>query len=342
MEKITLNEIAKELKISISTVSKALNGYSDVSLLTKEKVLSLSKKLNFIPNRQAAYLRTKKTKVIGVILPYINNFFFSDVIKGIVSSADQNEYLVINVQSNESYENEKKLIEKLLQQNVDGIFISLAKDTYKLDHLEKVKNSNTILVQFDKISKLVKSSKVVIDDFKSAYLATDHLIKNGCKNIVHLRGPLLPQISIDRFLGYKKALEDNKIPFDSEKVILLDKMNDKEGYRLMNRFISKKIKFDGIFSISDYAAIGAVESLKSNNFNIPEDIKVVGFGNWLLTEKLTPSLTTIEQPGVLIGEKCFELFIKETNAKSKNIEFEYIKEVVPAKLIKRRSSKKKI
>ena len=342
MEKITLNEIAKELKISISTVSKALNGYSDVSLLTKEKVLSLSKKLNFIPNRQAAYLRTKKTKVIGVILPYINNFFFSDVIKGIVSSADQNEYLVINVQSNESYENEKKLIEKLLQHNVDGIFISLAKDTYKLDHLEKVKNSNTILVQFDKISKLVKSSKVVIDDFKSAYLATDHLIKNGCKNIVHLRGPLLPQISIDRFLGYKKALEDNKIPFDSEKVILLDKMNDKEGYRLMNRFISKKIKFDGIFSISDYAAIGAVESLKSNNFNIPEDIKVVGFGNWLLTEKLTPSLTTIEQPGVLIGEKCFELFIKEMNAKSKNIEFEYIKEVVPAKLIKRRSSKKKI
>ena len=342
MEKITLNEIAKELKISISTVSKALNGYSDISLLTKEKVLSLSKKLNFIPNRQAAYLRTKKTKVIGVILPYINNFFFSDVIKGIVSSADQNEYLVINVQSNESYENEKKLIEKLLQQNVDGIFISLAKDTYKLDHLEKVKNSNTILVQFDKISKLVKSSKVVIDDFKSAYLATDHLIKNGCKNIVHLRGPLLPQISIDRFLGYKKALEDNKIPFDSEKVILLDKMNDKEGYRLMNQFISKKIKFDGIFSISDYAAIGAVESLKSNNFNIPEDIKVVGFGNWLLTEKLTPSLTTIEQPGVLIGEKCFELFIKETNAKSKNIEFEYIKEVVTAKLIKRRSSKKKI
>ena len=342
MEKITLNKIAKELKISISTVSKALNGYSDISLLTKEKVLSLSKKLNFIPNRQAAYLRTKKTKVIGVILPYINNFFFSDVIKGIVSSADQNEYLVINVQSNESYENEKKLIEKLLQQNVDGIFISLAKDTYKLDHLEKVKNSNTILVQFDKISKLVKSSKVVIDDFKSAYLATDHLIKNGCKNIVHLRGPLLPQISIDRFLGYKKALEDNKIPFDSEKVILLDKMNDKEGYRLMNRFISKKIKFDGIFSISDYAAIGAVESLKSNNFNIPEDIKVVGFGNWLLTEKLTPSLTTIEQPGVSIGEKCFELFIKETNAKSKNIEFEYIKEVVTAKLIKRRSSKKKI
>ena len=110
----------------------------------------------------------------------------------------------------------------------------------------------------------------------------------------------------------------------------------------MDQFISKKIKFDGIFSISDYAAIGAVESLKSNNFNIPEDIKVVGFGNWLLTEKLTPSLTTIEQPGVLIGEKCFELFIKETNAKSKNIEFEYIKEVITAKLIKRRSSKKKI
>ena len=340
MKKITLNEIAKKLKISITTVSKALNGYSDVSLSTKQKVLELSRKLNFIPNRQAAYLRTNKTKIIGVIIPVIGNSFFDDILNGILTSAEKYGYLIILLKSDESYENEKRLVEQLLQQNVDGIFISLAKDTYNLEHLEKVKSSKIVLIQFDKISKLMDSSKVVIDDFNSAYKATEHLIKNGCREIVHFRGPLLPQASIDRFLGYRKALEDNKIKFDPKRVILFDDMNDKEGYRLMNDFISKKIKFDGIFSISDYAAIGAIESLKENNFKIPMDIKVVGFSNLLFTDKLTPSLSTVYQPGFLMGQKCFELYLKETNAIKNNIKFNYINEVVPTKLIRRNSSQK--
>jgi LacI family transcriptional regulator len=325
MKKITLKYIAKELNIAPSTVSKALNGYSDVSANTKKKVVDLAKSLNFSPNTQAAFLRTRESKIIGVVIPHISHPFFVNVVKGILDSAEKKGYLIIVLKSNESYDLEKKLIEKLLKQNVDGVFISLAQDTYDLKHLEAVKKAGVVLIQYDKISKILESSKVVVDDRNSGYLATEHLIKNGCRNIVHFRGPLLPQVSIDRFLGYKNALEDYNLIFDPKKVITSNKMTDKEGFRLMNDFISKKIDFDGIFSMSDYTAIGALESLKKHNLLVPDDIKVVGFSNWLLTDKLTPSLSTVNQPGVLMGNKCFELFLKEVNSKKKKIKFKYEK-----------------
>ena len=179
---------------------------------------------------------------------------------------------------------------------------------------------------------------MVVDDRNSGYLATEHLIKNGCRNIVHFRGPLLPQVSIDRFLGYKNALEDYNLIFDPKKVITSNKMTDKEGFRLMNDFISKKIDFDGIFSMSDYTAIGVLESLKKHNLLVPDDIKVAGFSNWLLTDKLTPSLSTVNQPGVLMGNKCFELFLKEVNSKKKKIKFKYEKKIFKTNLIIRESS----
>jgi LacI family transcriptional regulator len=338
MKKITLKYIAKELNIAPSTVSKALNGYSDVSANTKKKVVDLAKSLNFSPNTQAAFLRTRESKIIGVVIPHISHPFFVNVVKGILDSAEKKGYLIIVLKSNESYDLEKKLIEKLLKQNVDGVFISLAQDTYDLKHLEAVKKAGVVLIQYDKISKILESSKVVVDDRNSGYLATEHLIKNGCRNIVHLRGPLLPQVSIDRFLGYKNALEDYNLIFDPKKVITSNKMTDKEGFRLMNDFISKKIDFDGIFSMSDYTAIGVLESLKKHNLLVPDDIKVIGFSNWLLTDKLTPSLSTVNQPGVLMGNKCFELFLKEVNSKKKKIKFKYEKKIFKTNLIIRESS----
>ncbi|MDG2371954.1 MAG: LacI family DNA-binding transcriptional regulator [Flavobacteriaceae bacterium] len=338
MSKITLTHLAKKLKISVATVSKAINGYADVNIETKKKVLNLAKSLNFTPNAQAAFLRTKKTKVIGVIIPHISHPFFSNIVKGILNSADKNGYLVILLRSNESYVHEKKLVERLLKHNVDGIFISLAHDTYDLSHLEEVKKSGAVLIQFDKISKILNSSKVVIDDRRAGYIATEHLIKNGCKNIVHFRGPLLAQISIDRFLGYKKAIEEYNLTFDKNKVILFDHLTDQEGYRKMNEFISKKINFDGLFSISDYAATGAIECLKKNNFHVPNDVKVIGFSNWILTDKLTPSLTTIDHPGVLMGKTCFNLFLNEITSKAKKVKFKYEKKTFTPKLIIRESS----
>ena len=276
--------------------------------------------------------------MVGLIIPHISHPFFSNVLRGVLDSAEKEGYSVIVLKSNESYEHEKELINRLLMQNVDGIFISLAQNTYNLDHLKKIKKFDTILIQFDKISKLVDSSKVVIDDRKAAYIATEHLIKNGCKKIVHIRGQLLPQISIDRFLGYRQALDDNNITYDPKKVLMSKSLTDKEGFKLMEEFISKNIEFDGVFSMADFAAIGAMESLKRHKVKVPDDVKVIGFSNWILTDKLTPSLSTINQPGTLMGNKCFDLFLKEVNYRTKKIDFKYEKKIFKTELIERESS----
>lgn len=338
MSKYSLKYLSQKLNVSVSTVSKALNGYSDINSKTKERIIKLAKDLNFIPNSQASFLRTRKTKLIGIIVPFISHPFFSNIINGIVTSAEKKGYLTIVLKSKDSCDREKILVEKLLSQNVDGIFISLTQETNRLDYLENIKNEGVVLVQIDKISKIVKSSKVVINDQESAYIATKHLIKNGCKKILHYRGSLISQVSIDRFLGYKKALEDHDINYDPKLVVVLDKMTDKEGFEATSNFISKKIEFDGIFAISDYTAVGAIECLKKNNFNVPNDVKVVGFNNWPFSDKLSPSLSTLDQPGELMGNMSFKLFLKEIRSRKNKTNFSFEKKIFKTKLVIRESS----
>ncbi len=220
MKPTTLKEIAERLGISVATVSKALKDYPDVSKRTKGLVKELAKTLNYKPNAFAVNLRTKESKTIGLIIPEIVHHFFSNVIKGIVSQAEKKGYLVIILQSNESYELEKKQVDLLLRQQVDGIIISIANETADFTHLNDIIAINKPLVMFDKIAKVVPCSKVIIDDRKAAYDATQHLIDIGCSRIAHFRGPLLPQNSIDRFLGYKKALLDNNMPYDPSLVYI--------------------------------------------------------------------------------------------------------------------------
>jgi LacI family transcriptional regulator len=203
MKQATLKEIAEKLGISITTVSKALKDYSDVSLKTKTAVISLAKELNYSPNTFAVNLRTQESKTIGLIIPEIVHHFFSNIIKGIITEAEHNGYLVIILQSNESLELEKKQVALLINKRVDGILISLSNDTNDDDHLKAILERNIPLVQFDKISKLINSSKVIINDQKAAMNATQHLIDAGFTKIAYIRGPINPQNSIDRFIGYK-------------------------------------------------------------------------------------------------------------------------------------------
>ena len=222
MKPATLKQIAVTLGISTSTVSKALKDYPDVSKETKRLVKETAVLLNYKPNAFAVNLRTSESKTIGLIIPVIVHHFFSSVIKGIVAQAEKKGYLVIILQSNESYELEKKQIDLLLSQRVDGILISLANGTNNFTHLNEVIMQDKPLVMFDKIAKIVKCSKIIINDRKAAYMATQHLINIGCKRIAHFRGPLLPQNSIDRFLGYKKALLDNNITYDPSLVYVCE------------------------------------------------------------------------------------------------------------------------
>jgi len=209
MKEVTLKQIAENLGISVTTVSKALKNYPDVSKKTKALVKEEAKKLHYKPNVFAVNLRTKESKTVGLIIPEVVHHFFSSVINGIIEEAERKGYLVIILQSNESYQLEKKQVDLLISKRVDGIMISLANDTVDISHLLEIKEHEIPLVMFDKISKLVPCSKIIINDRQAAYDATKFLIDSGCKKIAHFRGALLPQNSIDRFLGYKKALEDH-------------------------------------------------------------------------------------------------------------------------------------
>jgi LacI family transcriptional regulator len=336
---VTLKQIAETLGISITTVSKALKDYPDVSKKTKALVKDLAQTLNYKPNSFAVNLRTKESKTIGLIVPEIVHHFFSSVIKGIISQAEKKGYLVITLQSNESYDLERKQIELLLNKRVDGILISLANQTADYNHLNAVMSNNTPLVMFDKIAKLVKCSKVLINDREAAYKATQHLIDTGCKKIAHFRGPLLPQNSIDRFLGYKKALIDNGITYDSSLVYILKDMSYEEGRFYAKKLVDEHEGVDGIFINTDLVAIGAITEFNSLKIKVPEDISVIGFSNWFMSSVISPSLTTINQPGFEIGKKAFKLLYKEINSKKNDKIINFKEVILDTQLVLRESTK---
>ena len=341
MKPTTLKEIADQLGLSVPTVSKALKDYPDVSKKTKGLVKELAKTLNYTPNAFAVNLRTKESKTIGLIIPEIVHHFFSNVIKGIISQAEKKGYLVIILQSNESYDLEKKQVELLLRQQVDGVIISIANETADFTHLNDIININKPLIMFDKIAKIVPCSKVIIDDRKAAYDATKHLIDIGCKRIAHFRGPLLPQNSIDRFLGYKKALLDHNMQYDSSLVYICECGDNSfhEGETNAKKILKDHNNVDGIFINTDLVAIGALTEFNRQGIKIPEQISIVGFSNWFMSSVISPSLTTINQPGFEMGKIAFKQLFKEMKKLKKEKKITPKTITLNAELIQRDSSK---
>ena len=323
MRNLTLKDIATALGLSITTVSKALKDYPDVSAKTKEKVKAYAQEVNFTPNAYAAYLRTQESKIIGVIIPRLNHYFFSSVLKGIMKAAEEEGYMVIILSSEESYELEKKQVDRLLKQNVDGILLSIADSTHDTEHIDNISKQNIPLVLFDKYSKLSECSSVIINDQNAAFTAVEHLIKRGKKNIAHLRGPLLPQNSIDRFLGYRKALEKHQLPYKKEWVFTCQDITSDEGYAYAKEILDKQPEIDAIFAVADMPAIGAIKYFNEQKIAMPEQIAVMGFSNWKISGLITPALSTVNQPGETMGKKAFELFFEELQLLKKGKEIKH-------------------
>lgn len=339
MEPITLKDIANALNISVTTVSKALRGYLDVGASTKKAVLKMAKEMNYTPNTVAVNLRTQQTKTIGVIIPSIVHQFFSNVMDGIINEAEKHGYLVITLQSNEKLEFEKKQLHLLQQKRVDGILISLSNETYQFDHINELLQNKMPIVMFDKIGKLVQCSKVIIDDRLAAYNAVSYLIEKGYKRIAHFRGSLQPQNSIDRFLGYKKALIDHGIKFDSSLVYLCDNNDDfNDGYHNAKKIVSEHHDVDAIFAITDVVAVGILKYFNENNIKIPEDIAVFGFSDWFMSSVVTPTLSSVVQPGFEMGRKATEILIEEIKLERKKIPYSFQKIVLPTSLVIRKST----
>jgi LacI family transcriptional regulator len=339
MSNVTLKKIAEELGISVSTVSRALKDYHDISDATKEKVNKLVQKLNYHPNSFAQSLRTKESKIIGLIIPEIVHHFFANIIKGVLNAAKEVGYLVIVLQSDESYENEKKQVELLLERNVDGILLSLSDKTIYFDHIQNLIDEEIPVVLYDKISKSIHCSKVAIDDRKAAFDATEYLIQSGCKKIAHIHGPLKPQTTIDRLMGYRNAIKKHGISYDKSLVYVSEDLSFENGYDLAKQILQDHPDVDGVFCFTDLVAVGVLTGLNDLEIQIPEQVSVVGFSNWFMTQITSPKLTTVNQPGYQMGVEAFGLLFEQFTAKKNSQKIAPRKVVVPTELIVRDSTK---
>lgn len=339
MSKVTLKEIGKTLGLSAATVSKALKDYPDISEDTKRKVVELAESLNYKPNSFAQSLRNQESKIIGLIIPDIVHHFFSNIIKGAINEAKKAGYLVILLQTDEDYENEKKQLQLLVEKNVDGILLSLADNTVQFDHLKEIINQGVPIVLYDKMSKVIQCSKVIINDKKAAYDATSYLIKTGCKKIAHVCGPLKPQTTIDRYLGYKQALEDHGISFDSSLIYTVEQLGYDDGYQAADEIMETHPDIDGVFAFTDLVATGVLVRFKELGIKIPDQISIVGFSNWFLSRITTPKLTTVNQPGYDMGRKAFQLLHQQLLAMKQGEDFAHEIVEVPTELIVRNTTR---
>jgi LacI family transcriptional regulator len=310
---ITIKDIAKELGISPSTVSKALTGHHDISSSTKKAVRELAEKWNYKPDQVALSLKSGLSKTIGVIVPEIVHYFFSTVIGGIEDVAYDSGYHVMFCQSSELYAREVKSVETLLSTRVDGILVSVSKATENFDHFRKIQENGIPLVFFDRVCDDIDADRVIVDDEAGAYEAVCHLIEIGCKNIVHLAGPPNLLIGKNRENGYLRALRDHKIPIDRNNVIRCDSREDAE--LVVPGLLKRAVRPDGIFAVNDMTAAMSMKIIINMGFRVPEDIAVVGFTGELISEITNPTLTSVAQHGYLIGKEAVRLLIDRLETK---------------------------
>jgi len=336
----TLLHIARELNIDTATVSRALSDHPKISDATKKSVIKVANQLNYKRNRIASSLRSGKTFTIGVIIPSAETNFFGSVVHGIEKIANLNGYNVLLYQSNETHEHELKGIETFLAARVDGILVSVAKDTIDYTYYSEIKKRKTPLVFFDRASDNVGISSVVIDDYRGSYIATEHLIKNGYQRIAHVAGPQNIKIFYDRRKGYLDALRANNVPVDAD-LIFQGNISIESGREATRYFLSVQKKPDAVFAVEDFTALGVIKELKSHNIKIPDDFGVIGFANELFGEHITPTLSTIDQQTVNMGRESFELLLQMIERDSSEMPVE--KKIVLSPLpIFRESSQRKI
>ncbi|HVW60889.1 MAG TPA: LacI family DNA-binding transcriptional regulator [Puia sp.] len=307
--KVTILDIARELNITAATVSRALNDHPGIKESTKKAVRETAIRLNYKHNRIASSLRLGRSNIVGVIIPSAEINFFGSVVHGIEKVAGENGYTVLIYQSNELYEYEKKGIQTFLQSRVDGVLASISKETINLDHYSEIRNRGIPLVLFDRTDDKLEVSSVVVDDFAGAYQATSHLIQNGCRRIAHIAGQQHVNIFNLRLKGYIEALNVHNIPVN-EDLIVHGKVSIESGRECMKHLLADALRPDAVFAVEDFTALGAMQTIKAAGLKIPEDIAIIGFANEAFGEYLTPSLSTVNQQTVTMGEEAARLLFE--------------------------------
>ncbi len=333
---VTIKDIARALKVSVSTVSRALRGLPEIHPDTRNAVLRLAEELDYQPNQLAKSLAKSRTKTIGVIVPNLSYHFFSAVLNSIEEAAMQAGFSVLVCQSQESYLREATNIQNLLRGQVEGLIISLARDTNEYEHIKRLLRKNIPVVLFDRYAEDLAMSKVIVNNREAAFMATEHLIEQGCKHIAFLAGPSSMLISNERMKGYKDALQHYQMPICHEKIVHSDFTQDNTVVKTFELLAQGPV--DGIVAVSDRLAYAAMYALKQKNIRIPHDIAIVSFNNEPICTLLSPTLSSISQPIQEMGIEAVRMLLTQIESET---ELPFATKILPTELIVRESSKRR-
>jgi LacI family transcriptional regulator len=322
LDQVTIKDIARELNVSSSTVSRALKEYPGISDETKRKVRELADKMNYRPNAIALSLRKSRSFTIGVIIPEVVHFFFSTVISGIEEVAFARGYKVILTQTNEKLVREKSSIDTMLSNQIDGVLVSFSKETTNFEHFSSLLDKGFPIVFFDRVPDISNAITVTVDDYSGAYEATKHLLHQGYRKIVHLSGPSNLKISKERERGYTDALLNHGFTPDPSFIVECTRGSDDEAQKITSEILQNfPEKPDAFFANNDMAAVGAMLACKSAGLRVPEDVGIVGFSNWQFCSMIDPSLSSVAQPGFNMGAKATEILLDLVEKKIQLNEF---------------------
>ncbi|MDF2192701.1 LacI family DNA-binding transcriptional regulator [Paraflavitalea sp. CAU 1676] len=331
----TIVDIARKLNLSKSTVSRVLTGHPSVSEKTRRAVMELAEQLDYQRNMLSVSLLNKKSNTIGIIVPEFMSSYFPQVIMGAQEVAAEMGYNTIICHSNEHYETEVANTRLMLANQVDGLLVSLTKETRNFDHLKIFERKGIPIVFFNRVCDEMDVPKVVVDDYEGAFRAVEHLIKRKKKRIAHLAGPDSLLISVKRLRGYRDALKKYNIPIDEELIIPYDLTIAKVKI-YVNHLLRLSNPPDAIFAINDPTAIEALQIVKKKGLEVPKDIAIVGFSNDLASGLIDPALTTVSQPVKEMGQTAAQLLIDQINRDVS--EWKTIIRVLKTELIVRKSS----
>jgi LacI family transcriptional regulator len=309
---ITIYDLARELKLSSATISRALKNDPVVNKKTRKKIADLAEEMGYRSNHFARNLRNQTTQTIGVIVPRLNSYFMSTVIAGIENVVNSEGYNLIISQSSESVQKEKLSAATMFKNRVDGLMVSLAYDSDDISHFEPFVKKNIPFLFFDRVTHFKNSSNILIDNRKAGYEATAHLISQGCKNIVHITATPKRNVYVDRLQGYKQALADNKIKFKPGNLII-NNLSQEDGAAAAAILMNMNPMPDAVFVANDNCAVGCMIALKKMGIRIPQDIAFVGFNNDPVSKVIEPNLTTINYPGYEMGQVAAQNLINHLN-----------------------------
>jgi len=307
---LTMKDIARELGISVATVSRALKDSPRISAERRAAIQQYAREHNFTPNVIAESLRHSKVKpqkLIGVIIPDFVHYYFASVLKGIEEEASSQGYRILVATSQERYEREVRICQSFYENKVCGIIVSQAKDTLHYEHFQKLMDAGVPLVFYDRICTGLNASRVVVDDYMGAYNAVSHLIDSGCRHIAFYGAPMTMEISKNRFNGYKDALLKHGLQYDADITRVCDNRADAEA--ITPEILKMENRPDAFFAINDDTAIGILYTAKRMGFRIPDDISICGFTNGYRAVACDPMLTTVEQRGEKVGEEAADILI---------------------------------